>query len=338
MNSLHTASSRNAPMPFASIVLSFFNEEAVLPELIRRLREVMKAEQAKGTVADYELIFVNDASTDKSLRILHDEFEAQNDLVVIDMSNNFGVSECVLAGMRHAIGDIVIYMDADLQDPPEVIPDLLAEWHSDPEVEVVYTTRLSRSGEHPLKLFVTKLGYKFINAISEIELPENSGDFKLLSRRVVNQLITMPEKKPYLRGLVSWIGFKQVPVFYDRAERHDGRENTKRPALSLRVINYALDSAIISFSDAPLKAMLGMGFVLSSISLLYISVVILQKIMGWYEPGWPALMAAILLLGGIQLMMLGVVGLYINIIFLNSKGRPDYIIRRVLAKDGRNQP
>jgi dolichol-phosphate mannosyltransferase len=295
-------------------------------------------ERDSGAIAGYELIFVNDCSTDESLDILRNEFEAEKDLVVINMSNNFGVSECVLAGMRHSIGDLVVYMDADLQDPPEVIPELLAKWRSDPDVDVVFTTRLSRAGEHPLKLLVTRLGYKFINSISEIELPENSGDFKLLSRRVVDQLVNMPEKKPYLRGLVSWIGFKQVQVFYHRAERHDGSENTKRPALSLRVINYALDSAIISFSDAPLKAMLAMGFALSSISLLYISVVILQKIMGWYEPGWPALMAAILLLGGIQLMMLGVVGLYINVIFLNSKGRPDYIIRSVIAADGRNDP
>jgi polyisoprenyl-phosphate glycosyltransferase len=321
-----------------SVVLSFYNEAGVLAELISRLRTVMRAEQVRGTVREYELVFVNDASTDDSLDILKKEFEAEHDLVIINMSNNFGVSECVLAGMRYAKGDVVVYMDADLQDPPEVIPELLDKWHADPEVEVVYTTRLSRKGEHPLKLFITHLGYKLINRISEIELPENSGDFKLLSRRVVQELLKMREKKPYLRGLVTWIGFKQSQVFYHRAERLDGRENTKRPAFSSQTIRYALDSAIISFSDAPLKAMLLLGFCLSTISLIYIAVVVFQKIMGWYEPGWPALMAAILLLGGIQLLMLGILGLYVNVIFANTKGRPDYIIKDIIAADERGNP
>lgn len=321
--------------PLLSLVLSFFNESAVLPELIGRLRTVMRAEISRGTIDGYELIFVNDSSTDNSLDILKEEFEKEHDIVIVNMSNNFGVSECVLAGMRLAKGDLVVYMDADLQDPPEVIPELLDKWHADPEVEVVYTTRLSRQGEHPLKLFITHLGYKLINRISEIELPENSGDFKLLSRRVVQELLKMREKKPYLRGLVTWIGFKQAQVFYHRAERHDGRENTKRPAFSSKTIRYALDSAIISFSDAPLKAILFLGFCISTISLIYIGVVVFQKIMGWYEPGWPALMAAILLLGGIQLLMLGFLGLYVNVIFANTKGRPDYIVKDVIAADER---
>ena len=324
--------------PIVSVILSFFNESGVLPELAGRLRKVMRAEKSRGTIDGYELIFVNDASTDNSAEILKAEFEVERDLLVINMSNNFGVSECVLAGMRLAKGDVVVYTDADLQDPPEVIPELLDKGHADPEVEVVYTTRLSRKGEHPLKLFVTHFGYKLINRISEIEIPENSGDFKLLSRRVVRELLQMREKKPYLRGLVTWIGFKQAQVFYHRAERHDGREDTKRAALSAKNIRYALDSAIISFSDAPLKAMLLLGFCISFVSLVYIGVVVFQKIMGWYEPGWPALMAAILLLGGIQLLMLGFLGLYVNVIFANTKGRPDYIIKNVIAADERNMP
>jgi len=326
---------RRRMIPLLSVVLSFYNESGVLPELVKRLRSVMRAEQARGTISGYELIFVNDASTDDSREILRKEFEGGRDLVVVNMSNNFGVSECALAGMRLAKGDAVVYMDADLQDPPEVIPELLDRWHADPEVEVVYTTRLSRPGEHPLKMLVTRLGYKLIKRISEIGIPENSGDFKLLSRRVVDELVAIREKKPFLRGLVSWIGFKQVQVFYHRAERLDGRENTKRPALSSKNIKYALDTAIISFSDAPLKVILLMGFVVSLVSLVYIGVVIMQKIMGWYEPGWPALMAAILFLGGVQLLMLGFVGLYINIIFLNTKGRPDYIIKDIIAADDR---
>lgn len=328
---------RRKEIPLLSVVLSFYNESGVLEELIRRLRQVMSAEKAQGAISGYELVFVNDASSDASMSILQREFDTERDLVIVDMANNFGVSECVLAGMRYSKGDLVVYMDADLQDPPEVISQLLDKWHSEPDLDVVYTTRLSRAGEHPLKMLVTRWGYKFVNAISEVELPENSGDFKLLSRRVVDELIKMREKKPYLRGLVAWIGFKQGQVFYHRAERHDGQESTKRPALSKKVINYALDSAIISFSDAPLKAMLFLGFFTSVTALVYIGVVIFQKIMGWYEPGWPALMAAILFLGGVQLMMLGVLGLYINVIFLNSKGRPDYIVRSVIAADERSK-
>jgi dolichol-phosphate mannosyltransferase len=321
--------------PSISVILSFFNEANVIPELVKRLRIVFASELIKNSISKYEIIFVNDASTDNSLQVLLNEFKINNDLVIINMSNNFGVSECVLAGMKFSKSDLVIYMDADLQDPPEVIPDLISKWHSDPEIEVVFTTRLSRDGEHPLKLLITKLGYKLIQAISDINIPENSGDFKLLSRRVVNHILSMPEKKPYLRGMISWVGFKQSPVFYNREKRFDGRENTKRRALSFKVINYALDSAIISFSDAPLKAVLAIGFLLSSSSLLYIFVIIFQKIMGWYTPGWPAIMAAILLIGGIQLMMLGIVGLYISNIFINAKGRPDYIIDNIIANDRR---
>jgi dolichol-phosphate mannosyltransferase len=320
-----------------SVVLSFYNEAAVIPELVSRLRNVLRAEREADRIRDYELVFVNDASTDNSLEILRAEFAKSRDLVIVNMSNNFGVSECVRAGMRYAKGDAVVYMDADLQDPPEIIPEMLKKWLSDPAVEVVYTTRLSRADEHPVKLLITKLGYRFINAISEVHLPADSGDFKLLSRKVVDHLLRLPEKKPYIRGQVSWIGFKQVPVFYHRLGRHDGREATKRPALSGRVINYALDSALISFSDAPLKAALLLGFAVSMIALAYISVVIIQKIGGWYEPGWPALMAAILFLGGIQLFMLGVIGLYLGAVFRNSQGRPEFIVESVIAKDDRHE-
>ena len=324
------------PAPLLSVVLSFYNEQAVLPALIGRLRTVLRSARDKGVIHDYELIFVNDNSTDASLDVLMHEFKTGHDLVIVNMSNNFGVSECVLAGMSYAKGDAVIYMDADLQDPPELIPELVARWRNDPEVEVVYTTRLSRAGEHPLKLFVTKWGYRFINAVSEIDIPVDSGDFKLLSRRVVNELIRLREKNPFVRGLVSWIGFKQAQVFYHREERGDGRDSTKMPVFSRKVINYWLDSALISFSDAPLKAMLFLGFVISLASLGYIFVVLFQKIMGWYEPGWPALMAAILLLGGMQLFVLGVLGLYINTIFINTRGRPNYIVKDVTAPDARS--
>jgi len=315
-----------------SVVLSFYNEYAVLPELLLRLRKVFAQLIKENAVGSYELIFVNDNSKDDSEKHLRSEL-AKGDIVLINMSRNFGVSECVLAGMAYAGGDAVIYMDADLQDPPEVIPRLIDAWQKDPEIEVVYTTRTHRKGEHWLKLLITKIGYRLINAISDIELPVDSGDFKLLSRRVVDHLLQMKEDKPYIRGLVSWIGFKQFQVFYERSARFDGGKNTKMPVFSKRVIYYWLDRALISFSDAPLKLMLLLGFALSAISLLYIIVILVLKVMNLAVPGWAALMSAVLLLGGGQMMMLGFVGLYVGAIFRESKRRPRYIIKEVVGKN-----
>lgn len=314
-----------------SVVLSFYNERTVLPELLQRLRAVFTSLIENKAVGSYELIFVNDDSTDESEEYLRSEIE-NGDVVLINMSRNFGVSECVIAGMANATGDAVIYMDTDLQDPPEVIPKLIEVWIKDPEVEVVYTTRTRREGEHWLKLLITKFGYRFVNAISEIELQVDSGDFKLLSHRVVDYLLQMKEDKPYIRGLVNWIGFKQTQVFYNRLERFDGRGNTKMPVLSRRVLYYWLDRALISFSDAPLKLMLFLGLGLSSISLFYIIIVIIQKILGFAVPGWAALMSAVLFLGGMNMMMLGFVGLYVGAIFRESKHRPQYIIKEVVKK------
>lgn len=312
-----------------SVVLSFFNEATVLPELLKRLRAVFSALLEEQVIGAYELVFVNDQSTDQSEAFLRSEL-SQGDIVIVNMTRNFGVSECVIAGMTHASGDAVIYMDADLQDPPELIPTLVKTWQSDHDVDVVYTTRTRRKGEHPLKMLVTKWGYRFINKISDIELPADSGDFKLLSRRVVNHLLELKEDKPYLRGLISWVGYKQVQVFYEREARFDGRENTKMPVLSKRVLYYWLDRALISFSDTPLKIILVLGFVLSLLSLSYIGIVLIQKIMGWYVPGWPAIMSTILLLGGIQMVMLGFVGLYVGAIFRETKKRPQYLIKEVI--------
>jgi dolichol-phosphate mannosyltransferase len=316
-------------IPKISAVLSFYNEAGVIPELLRRLRKVFTGLLAEGQISAYELIFINDNSKDDSEAILRREL-ASGDIVLVNMSRNFGKEECILAGMKEAGGDAVIYMDTDLQDPPEVIPDMIRAWHNDPQAEVVYTTRIKRRGEHPLKMLVTKIGYRFIRAISDIQLPVDSGDFKLLSARVVRHLLALKEDKPFIRGLISWIGYRQIPVYYDRDPRFDGRENTKFAVMSKRVIYSWLDRALISFSDEPLKLTLMGGVLLSVVSLLYIFVVLFQKLMGWYTPGWPALMCAILFIGGVQLMMLGFTGLYVGAIFRQTKDRPLYIVREVL--------
>ncbi|NBX84527.1 MAG: glycosyltransferase [Gammaproteobacteria bacterium] len=312
-----------------SVVLSFFNEENVLPELIQRLRAVFHQLISEKRLESYELIFVNDCSKDNSEQVIKNAM-CEGDIVLVNMTRNFGVSECVMAGFRHASGDAVVYMDADLQDPPEVIAEMVTRWQDEDAVDVVYTTRRKRAGEHPLKMWITKWGYRLINKISDIELPVDSGDFKLLSRRAVNHIIQLKEDKPYIRGLVSWVGYKQVQVMYDRDPRFDGRENTKMPVLSRKVIYYWLDRALISFSDAPLKIILLVGFLISGVSLAYLFVILIQKIMGWYTPGWPALMSAILFLGGIQMLMLGFVGLYVGAIFREIKDRPQYLLKDVL--------
>ena len=313
-----------------SVVLSFYNEASVLNELLNRLRLTFERLKTEKIVSDYELIFINDASTDSSEDILRKEME-RGDIVLINMSRNFGVTECAMAGFRHSQGDAVIYMDADLQDPPELIPDLISAWQEDQAVEVVFTTRSDRLGESKLKMLITKFGYRLINSISDIDLHVDSGDFKLLSRTVVNILDSLPEDKPYMRGLINWVGFKQKQVFYTRDKRFDGAKNTKMPVLSRKVIYYWLDRALISFSDAPLKIVLFLGFALSLISMLYIVVVVYQKLAGIALPGFSAIISAVLMLGSFNLLTLGFVGLYIGAIFREVKQRPPYIIKEVVA-------
>lgn len=306
-------------------MLSFWNEQAVIPELIRRLREVFAPLRAAGKIASHELIFVNDASTDHSELIIREAAAGHDDIRLVNMSRNFGVSPCVVAGMAHASGDVVVYMDADLQDPPEVIPKMLEAYQSEPDVDVVHTVRTERRGETRIKLAITKLGYAILKRVSTIELPVEAGDFKLLSRRVVNHLVQMREKRPFIRALVCWIGFKQKRVEYQREARFSGA--TKFPIFGLGVIRNFLDSAFISFSDVPLRIAMVAGAVTSILTLLFIFWILLEKIRGHNLPGWTATMVAILFLGGVQLLCIGLQGLYISSIFVETKWRPNYIVR-----------
>ena len=317
----------NKANPFISVLLSFFNEEGNIPELVRRLRATLAKDQA----GRYELIFVNDASTDRSLELLKELAQGHRDIKIVDMSRNFGVEGCVMAGLRMAKGDAVIYLDADLQDPPELIPTLIETWQRGDAVEAVYTTRLSRAGEGRVKLWLTGIGYMILKRCSNIEVPQNSGDYRLLSRRVVNVLIKLKESRPYFRGLVTWAGFKQVQVFYHRDARFAGE--TKRSIFSFKVINYFLDSALISFSDVPLKIALILGFVVSFGAFLWLIGVVVMKLLQLAVPGWAAMMVTMLLLGGVQLLTIGVLGLYINSIYRDCRGRPQYIIKDTFGFD-----
>jgi glycosyltransferase involved in cell wall biosynthesis len=317
-----------------SIVLSFYNEAEVLPEQIRRLRNVLQAECDQQTIRDYELIFVNDASTDQSEEILKAAAQGYNDIKILTMSRNFGISPCVLAGMEYASGDLIVYMDADLQDPPEVIPELLQTWRQK-QVDVVHTVRISRAGESRLKLWITKIGYFILQHVSTVHLPFEAGDFKLLSRRAVKHLLQFKEKKPFIRGLVCWIGFPQATVRYRREARFSGK--TKFPVYSRKVIRNFLDSALISFSDVPLQFSLFTGFLISLGAFFYLIYLLFNILRGRPLPDWSPLMAVLLLLGGAQLLTIGVLGLYINSIYLETKRRPNYILERTFGFDNSPQ-
>lgn len=313
-----------------SLIFSFFNEEDVLEELVDRVRQVCRND-LNGRLLDYEMIFVNDRSTDGSLALLQRLAENYNDIRIINMSRNFGISPCVFAGFEYSSGDAVIYMDADLQDPPEVIRQLVDLWLQNPEIDVIHTKRTSRAGESRIKLFITKIGYAILHKVSNIAIQPEVGDFKLLSRRAVNQLIRFKEHRPFTRGLVNWIGFNQTTITYHREERFAGE--TKFPVFSWRVISNFLDSALISFSDVPLKVSLLLGFLVSFGAFGYLCIIFLMKFMHWSIPGWAAIMATMLLLGGIQLFTIGMLGLYINAIFIEAKKRPNYIIESTFGFD-----
>lgn len=310
-----------------SVVLSFFNEAENIPELLIRLRKVFAELKSSKTVDSYELIFVNDASTDGSLALLAKEAE-KRDVKVISMSRNFGVSPCVMAGMQYASGDYLVYMDTDLQDPPELIPKMLGK-ALESNADIIHTVRTRRDGENPIKMLLTRFGYWLLKKVSQIHIEPNSGDFKLISRRALSQILTFREKKPFVRGIVTWVGFKQEKVFYERDARFSG--DTKFPIYSRRVISNFLDSALISFSDVPLKIVSIAGIFVSMFSFALLVHVLIEKALGNNIPGWTAMMVTITFIGGMQMISLGIVGLYINAIFLESKVRPNFIVESTLG-------
>lgn len=310
-----------------SIVFSFYNEEENIVELVKKCQKVLNRLIAEENIKTYELVFVNDASTDSSLELLLREREKDDNIKIINMSRNFGVSPCVMAGLQFCTGDAAIYMDSDLQDPPEIIPKMVEAWLKG--ADVVHTQRRSRQGESRFKLLITSLGYFILNkVISEVELLKETGDFKLISRKALKHLIALNEKRPFVRGLVCWVGFNQTFIEYERFSRFAGK--TKFPIISKGVIKNFLNSALISFSEAPLYLSLLLGFGLSLFSFIYLFYVLLQKVLFPtllpVTPGWTAIIAVILSLGGIQLLTIGILGLYISNIHQEVKKRPNYIV------------
>ena len=318
------------PPPTLSVVLSFYNEEANIPELVARLRKVLTALVEKTLLTSYELIFVNDASTDGSRSMLEAMIEQSTDIRLLNMSRNFGVSPCVMAGMKYATGDFVVYMDSDLQDPPELIEYLLRR-QAEEGADVIHSVRKSRKGEGYLKLFITRIGYLILHNTTKMRLPIEAGDYKLLSRRATNHVIQFEEKKPFMRGIICWIGFKQSFVYYDRDARHAG--NTKFLVLSWAVINNFLESALISFSSAPLRITSFLGLISILFSFALFCHVAFEKLMGRAIPGWTAIMATVIFIGSVQLFSLGIICLYISTIYEEVKRRPNYIVESTCGFD-----
>jgi polyisoprenyl-phosphate glycosyltransferase len=307
-----------------SVVFSFRNEAGNIPTLIARTKLALETSKVRS-----ELIFVNDCSNDSSAEILSRHADKDKSIKILNMARRCGVSPCVLAGFAHASGDAVIYLDADLQDPPELIPRMIEEWRNG--CDVVNTTRLTREGESPVKMFITKLAYRIIRFLSDVDIPMNTGDFKLLSRRVVHEVLKLNEYDPFLRGLVRWVGFKQTQIFYDRHARHLGVTHQK---LLSRGPARAMVSGITSFSTIPLYLSFVVGFVVSLCAFIYLAAIVLTRLFwNMHLPGWPSEMVTMLFLGGLNLLSNGILSIYVARISREVKRRPNWIIESVVNLD-----
>lgn len=312
-----------------SVVFSFRNEEAVLAELIRRTRAVLSNEKINNSIANWELIFVNDASSDQSLEILTQEAKNHKDIRIVNLSRTFGVAAGIMAGFAHSKGDAVVYLDADLQDPPEVISQMIHVWQTNPGADIVHTVRRRRKGESYLKLQLTKMGYWVLNRISYVQLPQEAGDFKLLTRRVVNHLLQLHEHSPFVRGLICWVGFKQTFVDYERQPRYGGE--SKMHILGRKVLSNFFDSALIAFSSLPLKIASILGSLVLLIDGVFSIYLIKNKMSGIVISPMEIIILVMLFVGAIQLLCLGFLGHYLNAIFEQGKNRPLYIVESTLG-------
>jgi dolichol-phosphate mannosyltransferase len=311
-----------------SLIFPVYNEEKVLPLLYERIHQLI--DQVDQGDYDFEVILINDGSRDMSLHLMKQFHEADPRFKVIDFSRNFGHQEAITAGIDFARGDAVILLDADLQDPPELIPQLLNKWNEG--YQVVYGIRKTRK-EHLFKRMAYAVFYRILQHVSDIPIPLDAGDFCLMDRVVIDTLKSMQERNRFVRGLRSWTGFHQVGLEYDREKRYSGEVKYTLPKL----MKLALDG-IFSFSYFPLRLASYTGFTISIISFLGILIYLYRKIVVGGEPkGFPTLVILILFMGGIQLIFLGVIGEYIGRIYDEVKKRPNYVIRETCGLNSRNQ-
>ena len=306
-----------------SVVIPCYNEEEVVRETHRRLVAALE----RVDDLSFELVYVDDGSRDGTTEILRAIQGEDRRVRAVLLSRNFGHQIAITAGMAHASGDAVVLIDADFQDPPEVIPEMVARWREG--CEVAYGTRTGRAGETAFKLWTAKTFYRMINRLSDVQIPVDTGDFRLMDRKVVDALLAMPERDRFTRGMVTWVGFRQVAVPYQRAPRLAG--TTKYPIF--KMLHFAADG-IVSFSLAPLKLATWTGFAASGVALAgIVYALVLRLFTSIWVSGWTALFIAVLFIGGVQLISLGIIGEYIGRIYGESKARPLYLVRERLGFD-----
>lgn len=300
-----------------SVVVPMYNEEEVANECYKRLKDVIYGIPEY----DYEFIFVNDGSKDKTLDIIKTIANSDKKVKVISFSRNFGHQSAVSAGLKEITGDVVLIIDADLQDPPEVVPDMIKLWEEGNEV--IYGMRKSRAGESFFKVATASMFYKTLNALSDVEIPRNTGDFRLVDRKVIDVINKMPEHNKFFRGLFGWVGFKQKAYLYERQKRFAGK--TKYPLK--KMLKLASDG-IISFSTKPLKLVGYIGILSILISFLVLIYSIISYIFkfGNFTSGWASIMVAITFFAGVQLLSMWIMSEYISRIYDENKNRPEYII------------
>ena len=306
-------------MKLLSVVFSFRNEEGNIEELVKRISESLE----KVENWNYELIFVNDDSTDNSEKVLLD-LQKKFPIKIINMSRRFGVDPCVLAGFRNAEGDAIIYLHTDLQDPPEIIPELIKKHEEG--CDVVHTVRTKRKGESKFRMLVTKIAYYIINILSDINLPVQAGDYKLISRKALNEILKQKEYRPYVRGLSVWVGFKQGFVNYEREPRGSGI--SKMPLLSAGPVTDFING-VTSYSLKPLYIGIFFGFFSILVSISIIIYALFLKFSNLAVPGSTSIIIAISFFSGILLFTIGIIGIYLARIFEQTKGRDQYVIKDI---------
>jgi dolichol-phosphate mannosyltransferase len=300
-----------------SVVVPVFNEQQALPELYRRVKAVMT-----DLGVAHEIVFVNDGSVDRSWEIILSLSCADRAVKAIALSRNFGHQLAITAGLEASAGAAVVVMDADLQDPPETIPALYAKFLEG--FDVAYAQRRTREGETWWKRATAKAFYRLIRRLTALEIPVDTGDFRLMSRRVVDELRRMQEHSRFLRGLVTWVGYNQTPVLYDRDRRYGGTTKFS----TAKMMKFAIDG-ITSFSSQPLRLASHLGLIIAAASLVFMLGLMAYKLSGGtgLVPGWTSLIVTVLFLGGLQLLAIGVVGEYIGRIHEEVKGRPMYLVK-----------
>lgn len=311
------------PAPVLSIVVPLYNEEGNVEPLLDRIAAIVQRLPERDS---YEIILVNDGSQDGTLQAIREQMQRRERVVLVNLSRNFGHQLAATAGLDTARGEAVVLMDGDLQDPPELIEQFLEKWRAG--YDVVYAVRRTRKGESAFKLFTARAFYRIIKRLTNVSIPVDTGDFRLMSRRVVEALKRSRERHRFLRGMVSWAGYNQTGIEYDRDERHSG--TTKYPLR--KMLKFAIDG-ITSFSDVPLRFASWLGFIVSTAAFIYAIIIIIFRAFHLgtpeYARGWASTMVVILFLGGVQLIGIGILGEYLGRIYDEVKGRPLYLIAEI---------